>query len=677
MSIERKIPRREFLKVSAAVGGGLLVSLYLQACEGGPSDQPTPTLISPEDLEPTATPNPESLFEPSVFLRIDGTGAVKVTIPRPDIGQGCRTAVAMILAEELGARWESVQVEQAPADSSYGDQVTGGSSGISHIHTLLQRTGAVARVLLLTAAAQTWGVSIESCTAADNAVVHQPTGRSFSFGDLAELASTLPLPNLSEVRPKDPQDYTIVGTRIKRVDGPQMVTGSAIYGIDISIPNMLYAVLARCPVSTGRLESFDDAAAMSVEGVRHVTSISNGVAVVADSTWAAIKGREALEISWNLGSNANLSTASMREAMLERVLPDDWQGASSDPDMLAAVYEVPHLAHAPMEPLSCVADVRSESCEVWAPTQDPARAKMRIMSITRLPEDSITVHIPIIGGGFGRRLQVGFVEEAVEISASIGEPVKLVWTREDDIQHDYYHPFSVHYVRANLTDPALPWVTSRTDSMIPNGPWRSVTNFTDAFVRESFLDEMAAALGRDPLELRLELEPRSLHAVLEKAASEAGWGSDLPGGWGRGIACHSTWNATPVAMVAEVSVSPEAEIRVHRVVCAVDCGLVINPNMIEEQMEGGIVFGLSAALKSSITFENGRAQQSNFHDYPILSIGEMPEVEVHILASEFPPSGVGEMAPPVIAPAVFNAVYAATGKRIRHMPIRPSDLLDE
>jgi isoquinoline 1-oxidoreductase beta subunit len=324
-----------------------------------------------------------------------------------------------------------------------------------------------------------------------------------------------------------------------------------------------------------------------------------------------------------------------------------------------------------------VADVRSDSCEVWAPTQDPGGAKSRIRSITRLSEDSITVHIPIIGGGFGRRLQVDYVEEAVEISAAIGKPVKLMWTREDDIQHDYYHPFSVHYLRASLTNPAMPWITSRTDSLIPNGPWRSVTNFTDAFVRECFLDELAVALGRDPLELRLDLEPPSSRPVLEKAAFEAGWGTDLPEGRGRGIACHSTWNASPVALVAEVSLSPLAEVRVHRVVCAVDCGLVINPNMVEEQMEGGIVFGLGAALKGSITFEDGRAQQSNFHDYPILTMREMPDIEVHILPSDRPPTGVGEMSIPVIAPAVFNAVYAATGKRIRQMPIRPSDLMDD
>lgn len=664
MTAEKNIPRREFLKISAAVGGGLLVSLYLQACESAP-------------VPYTGTPNPEDLFEPSVFVKIDGTGAVTLTIPRPDIGQGARTAVAMILAEELGARWEDIRIEQARAGDNYGNQATGGSDGISDIYTLLQRTGAVARLLLLTAAAQAWDVDVETCSTEDGAVIHRPSGARLGFGDIAGIASTLPAPRLSDVRGKDPQDYTIVGTRVKRIDGPQMVDGSAIYGVDITIPNMLYAVLARCPVPGGRLESYEDGATLDIDGVRYVTSISNGVAVVGDSIWAAMRGREALEIEWDLSSNADVSTASMRESLLERVLPGNWTGESSDPNMLAAVYEVPHLAHATMEPLSCIADVRSDSCEVWAPTQDPVTAKSSIRSLTRLPSESITVHVPIIGGGFGRRLQVDYVEEAVEISTSIGQPVKLLWTREDDIRHDFYHPFSVHYLRADLTNPGLPWVDSATDSKIPNGPWRSVTNFTDAFVRECFVDEMAAALDRDPLELRLALEPANYHAVLEKVAEEAGWGEDLPAGWGRGIACHSTWNASPVALVADVSVSSEGEVRVQKVVCAVDCGLVINPNMVEEQMEGGIVFGLSAALKGTITFENGRAQQSNFHDYPMLTISEMPQIEVHILDSDRPPSGVGEMSIPVIAPAVFNAVYAATGKRIRHMPLRASDLLDD
>jgi isoquinoline 1-oxidoreductase beta subunit len=664
MTAEKNIPRREFLKVSAAVGGGLLVSLYLQACEKAP-------------VPFTGTPNPEARFEPSVFVRIDGTGQVTLTIPRPDIGQGARTAVAMILAEELGARWEDVRVEQANAGDNYGNQATGGSDGISDIYTLLQRTGAVARFLLLTAAAQIWEVSVGTCAAEDGSVVHQPSGTRLGFGDLADIASTLPTPRLSEVRGKDPEDYTIVGTRVKRIDGPQMVDGSAVYGVDVTIPNMLYAVLARCPVPGGSLEDFNDSSALDVDGVRYVTAISNGVAVVADSTWAAMRGREALELIWDFRANAEVSTASMRQSLLERVLPANWTGESTDPDMLAAVYEVPHLAHATMEPLSCVADVRNDSCEVWAPTQDPVTARSRARNITRLPNESITVHVPMIGGGFGRRLQVDYVEEAVEISASIGHPVKLMWTREDDIRHDYYHPFSVHYVRADLTNPRLPWVDTAADSTIPSGAWRSVTNFTDAFVRECFIDEMATALNRDPLELRLEIEPANYHAVLEKAAAEAGWGSDPPDGWGRGIACHSTWNASPVALVADVSVSSGGEVRVQKVVCAVDCGLVINPNMVEEQMEGGIVFGLSAALKGSITFEDGRAQQSNFHDYPMLTIGEMPEIEVHILSSDRPPSGVGEMSIPVIAPAVFNAIYAATGKRIRHMPLRPSDIVED
>lgn len=674
MSRERSLARRGFLKVSAAAGGGLLVGLYLQACGSSPTDQPSPTVRIPDVPDPTATPDPDALFEPSLFLKIDGKSLVRITVPRPDVGQGARTAVAMILADELGASWESVHVDQAPADRSYGNQLTGGSLGISETYTLLRRTGALARTLLITAAAKAWGVPVESCAAENSAVVHRATGERLTFGDLVESAASLPVPRLSEVKAKDPQEFNIIGTRMKRIDGPQMVDGSAIYGVDVTVPDMRYAVLARCPVAKGRLESFDASAATSVEGVQGVLPISNGVAVVAESTWAAIKGREALDISWDLGPNAELSTDSMREAMLARVVPEGWTGESTEPDKLAAVYEVPHLAHAPQEPLSCVADVKEDRCEVWAPTQNPADAKSRIGSITRLPEDAITVHIPLIGGGFGRRLQVDYVQEAVEVSSAVGHPVKLLWTREDDIQHDHYHPFSVHFVTGDLRNPKLPTVKSQTDGRIPNGPWRSVTNFPEAFVRECFVDEMASALGRDPLEFRLALEPRTLHPVLEKAAAEADWGSSLPDGWGRGIACHSTWNVTPVALVAEVSVSVDAKVRVHRVVCAVDCGLVINPNMVEEQMEGGIVFGLSAALKGSISFEKGRPQQSNFHDFPILTQSEMPQVEVHILASDSPPSGVGEMSIPAIAPAVYNAVFAATGKRIRRMPIQAQDL---
>jgi isoquinoline 1-oxidoreductase beta subunit len=352
-------------------------------------------------------------------------------------------------------------------------------------------------------------------------------------------------------------------------------------------------------------------------------------------------------------------------------------GSGTDPAVLEAIYEVPFFAHAPPEPMNCIADVRADHCEVWAPTQNPGQALSRISFIAGLPKEKIQIHIPRVGGGFGRRLQVDYVEQAVQISSRAGAPVKLLWSREEDIQHGFFHPLSVHLATANLENIRMPQVRSITyqgwDDL--TYAWRSVTNFTDAFVQECFLDEMAVALGRDPYELRLELEPNSMHEVLTLAANKAGWGDPLPQGMGRGIACWSTWNVTPVAMVAEVSISPGGSVQVQRVLCAIDCGLVINPDMVAAQMEGGIVWGLTAALKGSIDIENGRVLQSNFDDYPLLRMDEMPQVEVYLVPSDRHPSGVGEMGVPPAAPAVLNAVYNATGKRIRHLPLQQDDLL--
>lgn len=678
MDEQTSISRREFLKVSAAAGMGLVISIYLSGCKREPTATPPPTATSASSVQavpepspaptPTALPEPTAWFEPNVYVKIDNVGRVTVTASRMEMGQGVRTALAMILAEELEADWVTIRVETAQGDTKYGRQRTGGSHSIEQLFTPLRRAGAVARQMLLAAAAQIWEVEPDSCTAENGMVSHEESDRRLTYGELVETAVTLPVPDSHEVALKDPTTFRLIGTPMGQIDEAQFVDGSTIYGMDVRLPGMRYAVIARPPVISGSVAGFDPAPALALPGVQEVVEVDGSVAVVADSTWAAMQGRAALNVTWEDGRLAEADSEGARQRQVEAAKADL---ASVNASLSTAVYEMPYLAHAAMEPLNCTADVRADSCTVWVPTQDPQAAKNRAVAITRLPADAVTLNVTLIGGGFGRRLEVDYVEEAVRLSQAMGGPVQVVWTREDDMQHDYYHPPAVIGCRERPDgpDPAS-CRTYSPSAIVRTGNWRSVTNIPEAFGHECFLDEIAAANGRDPYELRRELLSERQRTVLDLAAKKAGWGTPLPAGQGRGIAFHSTWGVTHVAQVAEVSVNAAGAFRVQRVVCAVDCGLVVNPDMVAAQMEGGIVFGLSA-LRGEIVVEEGRVRQSNFHDYPIWRIDEMPQIEVYLVSSTEPPQGVGEMGTPPILPAVANAIFAATGQRIRQLPIWP------
>jgi len=630
-----------------------------------------------------------------------------------------------------------VRVEQAWADPKFGDQDTGGSSSVRTRFDPMRKAGATARAMLVAAAAQTWKVDRSACRTEKGAVIHSPTGRRLAYGDLVGTAASLPVPQDAPL--KDPKSFRILGRSLPRTDTPAKVDGSATYGIDVKVPGMLYAAVARCPVFGGRMKSFDPAAAKASPGVRAVVPIASGVAVVADSTWNALRGREALRVDWDEGSGVVESSETLRNQFAELTQkPGKTVRSDGDAAVLAkaikkieAVYEAPFQAHATMEPQNATADWKKDRCEVWAPVQTPSWAMQDISRAAGLPAEAIRLNITFLGGGFGRRINPDYAVEAVEISKAIAAPVKTVWTRTEDLQHDFYRPASYHRLSGGLDargriiawqhrlastsintfyEPStpkpeegeiggafdLPYAIpnvrveyAAAGSIVPRGWWRSVESSFNAFAVESFLDELAAAARRDPLAVRRELlsgdrkitypgetfvqETARLKAVLDLAAAKAGWGKPLPKGRGRGLAAHFSY-LTYCAQVAEVSVGKEGAVRVHRVVCAVDCGRAVNPGIIAAQMEGGIVFGLTAALKSGITIDRGRVKETNFDDYEMLRIDEMPQVEVHVVPSDRPPTGVGEPGVPVVAPAVCNAIFAATGKRIRRLPIQVEDL---
>ncbi len=716
MSPELGFSRRRFLQTTGAVTGGLVLGFYLPDRSLGRAA--------------AATPQP---FAPNAFVRIATDDTITVLVNKSEMGQGVYTSLPMLIAEELDADWSRIQVQSAPAepvyyDPGFGVYLTGGSSSTASSWQRLRTAGATTRALLVNAAAQTWSVDASSLRTESGHVIHPASGRRASYGSLAERAAALPIPE--DVQLKDPKNFTLIGTDVKRIEGPEKVTGQAVFAIDLKLPGMLTAVVAHAPVCGGRVRSFNADKALSGAGVVKVKQISSGIAVIARDFWTAKKAREELEIEWDDGEGAELSTAAMRQQYLKLAeepgaIAEDSGDAGTALEVAAktieAVYEVPYLTHACMEPLSATAHVREDGCDIWAGTQYQSNDQLVAAKILGSKPELVRIHTTLLGGGFGRRATPtsDFVADAVEVARGEKVPVKTIWTREDDIRCGYYRPMFVHKLAAGLDGDDMPvaWhqrlvgqsigvntmfhsengidnmsvegatqmpyaiPNRRVELHSPRQPvtvlwWRSVGHSHTGFVSESFLDELAHAGAKDPFELRRTLlanEPRYL-GVLELAAERAGWGTPLPEGRARGIATHKM-HGTYVAQVAEVSVEA-GQVRVHRVVCAVDCGIVMNPWNVRSQMEGGIVFGLTAALHSELTVDKGRIQQSNFHDYPVLRMDEMPKIDVYMVPSREQPTGVGELAVPAIAPAVANALFALTRKRIRKLPIRLEEAVD-
>jgi len=720
--VSEPLSRRDFLERGLAAGGGLTLAVSLAGCR-----EPAPAAGS-------------AAFAPDAWIRVGSDDTVTVMVDRSEMGQGVSTALPMLVAEELDADWATVRYEFAPANAAYHNplslgQVTGGSTSVRAAWRPLREAAARARLMLVGAAAAAWGVPPERCSTEAGAVV-APDGRRVRYGAVAAAAGARAVPQ--RVTVKRPRDFRLIGRSPPRLDLAEKVTGRARFGIDAQPEGALTAVLARCPVFGGTLRSFDASAARAVPGVRQVLETDDGVAVVADGFWAAKLGRDALKLEWDEGPLATLDDAGVSARLAElakqggKLARKLGQGAAAPVSRtLDAVYEVPYLAHATMEPMNCTAHVRTDGVELWVPTQFQTGPKLLgggtrgvAARLASVPMERVTVHTTHLGGGFGRRAETDFVAEAIRIAREVKAPVKLVWTREDDVRHDQYRPAARHLLRGGLGAAGLPelwshlvvcpsiiakflprWLPGfatrlagplkggvdanaiegapdlpyaipnlevryqRADLGVPVGFWRSVGHSHTAFAVECFLDELAGLAGKDPVEFRralLAAAPRHL-GVLNLAAERAGWGGTLPAGRAQGIALHESFGSY-VAQVAEVSVEANA-LRVHRVVCAVDCGQVVHPDNVAAQMEGGVVFGLTAALKGRVTLERGRVKQSNFHDYPLLTMREMPAIEVHLVESRLEPGGVGEPGTPPIAPAVANAVFALTGQRIRKLPI--------
>jgi isoquinoline 1-oxidoreductase subunit beta len=705
-SVHAGLTRREFLQSGLAMGGGLVVAFHLPRARGAQVEKPA--------------------LAPNAFIRIDGHGRITLVMPQVEMGQGIYTSVAMILAEELDADFEQVTLEHAPpndklyANPTFGIQVTGNSNSVRSFWLPLRKAAAGTRAILIRAASQEWKVEPSSIRTENGEAIHDASGRHLKYAALIDRAQAMPPPKDPPL--KDPKDFKLIGTPRKRFDTPDKVNGKAMYGIDVMPPGLKFATLASCPVFGGTVGYVDDVKAKNVPGVSQVIVAENFVAVVGNHMWAAKQGLAALGITWNEGPHSSISsddvwkqlrTASNSEGAVAKSTGDYAKGLAEG-DLLEAAYEMPFLAHATMEPMNCTAHVTPAGCEVWIGSQVLSRAQSTAAKAAGLPLEKVTVHNHLIGGGFGRRLETDMVDSAVQIARQVDGPVKVVWTREEDMQHDVYRPVYRDTLSASVSNGRIVgWKHRITGSSIlarwlppafqkgididaidsaadipydianlrveyvraeppgvPTGFWRGVGPNNNVFAIESFMDELAKKSNKDPVAFRRDLLGKSprLKAALDLAASKSGWGSPLPARTGRGIALQVAFGSF-IATVAEAEVDSAGQVRVRRVVCVVDTGIVVNPDTVVAQMQGGLIFGITAALYGNITIDKGRVQQSNFNDYRMLRINEAPSIEVHLIRSGEAPGGIGETGVTAAPPALGNAVFAATGIRLRRLPI--------
>ena len=725
------ISRRTFFAQGTIAGAGLLIGVRL-----------SPTKAFAQENEKGPKGKRVNPFD--AYVHVNPDGKISLIVAKSEMGQGIKTGLAMLLAEEAEVDFNSVTVEQAETRPDiYAHMGTGGSGSTMENFTPLRRAGASVRLLMITAAAQKWNVSAKECEANRATVRHEKSSRQASYGELFDAAMKLPLPDPDKVQLKDAADFRLIGHATPRVDIPSKVNGSAVFGIDVRVPGMLFAVVARCPTFGGRHAHFDASKAIAVPGVKDVFEIpaigpdmftAGGVAVVADSTWAAMKGRDALQIAWDNGPAAAESTATLHTSLhsgagkpgkrirndgdVDAVLPNTAK-------RVEATYEFPFLAHATMEPMNITVHARSGEAEVWAPTQSPDWVQRTVAKVLDLTPEKVTVHTTLMGGGFGRRYMADYPAEGAQIAKQVGKPVQLVWSREDDMTHDFYRPAACHQMKGAVDQNGRPLAWSHTiastsieafwhpdagkpedsevggaeqmpyaipnvrleynhvASAVPPLWWRSVEHSFNGFAVECFIDELAAAAGQDPVQFRKTLlvkpanwkakneedpDPARLRAVMELAAEKAGWGKPLPKGKGRGIATYHSFGSY-IAEVAEVTVHG-SDFKIDRIVAAIDCGQIVNPESVRAQAESAIIYGLSAALKNEITVKNGAIEQTNFDGYDPIRIQEAPPIEVYLLNSKDEPGGMGEPALPPAAPAVANAIFAASGQRVRKLPFQ-------